>query len=368
LIEERMNQQEFEHIFEKLTDRRREVLHQLMLGQTDTAIASFMGIRERTVRKHIERICQEFGLGDDHHEGRRYKRSDLVAIFAKYKPELLSDRIFSSTKELVGVETAKTKHVVIPGVVSQPQQVAEEINSISLFQMQLYGRETVTELLDKFQIFSDEPGKIQIAKTLNRIGYDEYLKGNFEQASFYLEWAIKINPEMGAAHYNLALTFERLCDLSRGRNHYEIARKQSNVIAADAATNNLARLEIRQRNFEQAVQLLKPILLRAEDTEVKASLYKNFGWAHYQLKDYEQAKESLLKSLELKSDYAPAYYLLAKIQEITDDQEGALSSFEKFLSYDSNQPKSTKGEWRVPELDDWHFEAVKYLEAYNTKA
>jgi len=60
-LSQSMNQQEFEQIFDNLTDRRREVLEQVMLGQTDTAIAlrhcpplSQLGIIRVTARKYCQ--------------------------------------------------------------------------------------------------------------------------------------------------------------------------------------------------------------------------------------------------------------------------------------------------------------------------
>ncbi|TAF08692.1 MAG: LuxR family transcriptional regulator, partial [Nostocales cyanobacterium] len=95
-----MNQQEFEHIFDRLTERRKKVLQKILAGETDAEIAEAMSIGEASVRKYIERICYEFGLNNEPSDIRRYKRSDLVALFAKYKPDLLTDPQFKFTKEL----------------------------------------------------------------------------------------------------------------------------------------------------------------------------------------------------------------------------------------------------------------------------
>ncbi|MDD1434587.1 LuxR C-terminal-related transcriptional regulator, partial [Dolichospermum sp. ST_sed6] len=79
-----MNQKEFERVFNNLTDRRKEVLQKILAGVTDRDIAESMGIGEASVRKYIERICYEFGLNNEPSDNRRYKRSELVALFAKY--------------------------------------------------------------------------------------------------------------------------------------------------------------------------------------------------------------------------------------------------------------------------------------------
>jgi len=84
-----MTKQQFEAIFEGLTPRRREVLLKFLANESDEAIANSLHITKATVRKHIEEICKAFGLSNDFSDERRSKRQDLVALFAKYKPELL---------------------------------------------------------------------------------------------------------------------------------------------------------------------------------------------------------------------------------------------------------------------------------------
>lgn len=84
-----MTKQQFEAIFERLTARRREVLLKFLANESDEAIANSLHITKATVRKHIEEICEQFGLKNDFPDERRSKRQDLVALFAKYKPELV---------------------------------------------------------------------------------------------------------------------------------------------------------------------------------------------------------------------------------------------------------------------------------------
>ncbi len=84
-----MNQKEFNEVFFGLTDRRREVLQKVLNRETNEAIAKSLTITPATVRKHIEEICDLFGIPRGT-SGKRYpRRNDLIALFAKYKPELL---------------------------------------------------------------------------------------------------------------------------------------------------------------------------------------------------------------------------------------------------------------------------------------
>jgi hypothetical protein len=65
------------------------VLLKFLANESDEAIANSLHITKATVRKTFEKICEQFGLKNDFPDERRSKRQDLVALFAKYKPELL---------------------------------------------------------------------------------------------------------------------------------------------------------------------------------------------------------------------------------------------------------------------------------------
>jgi hypothetical protein len=85
-----MNKQSFNIAFEKLTKRRREVLLKLLANEKSEAIAKSLHIEESTVRKHIQEICEGFGLRNEFPDQRRSKLPELITLFAKYKPELLN--------------------------------------------------------------------------------------------------------------------------------------------------------------------------------------------------------------------------------------------------------------------------------------
>ncbi|MBW4563559.1 MAG: NACHT domain-containing protein [Mojavia pulchra JT2-VF2] len=76
-----MNQQQLNETFEKLTPRRQEVLRLVLAGELDEAIAQVLDIKSATVRKYLERLYRAFDVS---------KKSELVTLFAKYKPELIS--------------------------------------------------------------------------------------------------------------------------------------------------------------------------------------------------------------------------------------------------------------------------------------
>ncbi|MGJ5632174.1 nSTAND1 domain-containing NTPase [Nostoc sp. CALU 1950] len=83
-----MDQQQFSEALNKLTPQQERVLISVLAGESDLDIAEQLEIQEATVRKHVERIYRAFdttGKSSD----RPSSRSELFALFLKYKPELL---------------------------------------------------------------------------------------------------------------------------------------------------------------------------------------------------------------------------------------------------------------------------------------
>jgi len=365
-----MNQEEFEQAFDRLTPRLKEVLLQLLNGKTDGAIASSLKIGEATVRKHVERICQAFGLENEHPDERRYKRDKVFALVGKYKPELLSDRTPVTANEVAVAETASTKDTSDPETVvtelpqSQSATLAGQNKDESDIWQQLPEMpQQIRELflIDKDKSVSDEQKRNQFAKNLNKFGYKNYLNGNFQSAAFYLEWAIAFDPNFGKAHYNLGSTYEELRKLELARSHYQAATKCKGS-TVDDAINNLARLEIYWKgNSVRAIELLLPSLERVKDASVRYTLHKNLGWAYFQQNQCIEAEHHLQKAIELDSCRADAYYLLAQVQEAQKDKQSAYSSWEKGLKYDLDKEQEVP--WRLPELDVWRNEARRRLNA-----
>ena len=363
-----MNQEEFEQAFDRLTPRRKDVLRRVLAGETDDVIAKSLGIGKATVRKYIERICQAFGLENEHPEVRRSKRFEVAKLVAKYKPELLGDRTPVTANEVAVAETASTKDMSDPETVvtelPQSAKLAGQVQDESEVVWQLPAMpQQNRELIPKAalnQSVSDEHKRKQFAKNLNKLGSENYLDGDFHSAAFYLEWAIAFDPNFGKAHYNLGSTYEELRKLELACSHYQVATKCKGS-TVDDAINNLARLEILEGNNVAAIKRLLPSLKRVKDASVKYTLHKNLGWAYFQQNQYLEAEHHLRKAIELDSFRADAYYLLAQVQEAQKDKESAYSSWEKGLKYDLD--KEPEVPWRLPELDVWRTQARQRLNA-----
>lgn len=89
-----MNQKEFDAIYPKeLTRIQHKVLDLFLQGKSDRAIAKSLKLNDSSgVRSHISNICELFGFKNEPPERFR-QRHQLIPLFAKYKPELVSDNL-----------------------------------------------------------------------------------------------------------------------------------------------------------------------------------------------------------------------------------------------------------------------------------
>gem|GEM_PF-887846 len=341
-----MNQKEFEYIFNNLTNRRKEVLQRILSGSTDADIATAMDIGEPSVRKFIERICEEFGLATASNQTRRYKRSELVTLFAKYKPELLTEQQPKFSNQVAVVETTNLVDTNVTELVLQLILANQPI------------LEDFKKVLNRFDF--NEQEKTHLARSLNKVGYQYYIKSDFPKAISYLELAVELQSNYGIAHYNLGSAYEKLDNWEEASSHYKIATQYQNR-SADAAINNLARLQILKGNNAAVVEMIEPVLAKTKDNTIKAALYKNLGWAYFQQNCYQQAKQYLLTSLDCVSEYAPAYALLAKVHESEGDQQSAIASWQKFLEYYSRDQEIQRVCSQLPELEIWRLDALRTI-------
>jgi Tfp pilus assembly protein PilF len=343
-LRSRMDKQEFECIFDNLTERRKTVLQKILLGETDTDIAKAMKITEPSIRKYVERICQEFRLSNEPADNRRYKRTELVGLVAKYKPELLTDSQSKLIKEVA--EKVNDDHIDITKSILYFLSIHKPIP------------EELKQVINRMN-FSEKEKK-EIAKSLNELGHESYINHDFTIATSYLELAVQLHQNYGYAHYNLGATYERLDDLDRACHHYQIAIKYQNR-SAYAAVNNLARLQIIQGNSAEAVKMIEPILPTVKDNTLKVTLHKNLAWAYFQQNSYEKAYQNLLTCLELEKNYAPAYCLLAQVQAVQGDQQASRESWRNFIEFYDHDRQLKKAHCKLPELESCRLEAMRII-------
>lgn len=98
---------------------------------------------------------------------------------------------------------------------------------------------------------------------------------------------------------------------------------------------------------EQAINTYKKIVTLQYDNYLA---YYNLGLLYEQDKQYEQAKNYLLKSIEINDKYAPAYYALGISYMSNEEMDQAKELFEKYLRLDPNGEYKDVVEAKLKEL------------------
>ena len=206
----------------------------------------------------------------------------------------------------------------------------------------------------------------QVSKIYNRNGIINYRHGKLGAAEQNYLQAISLNTDNFEAHYNLGNVYEDLQNLDKAQKHYQIAVKGE----LPQAYNNLAYLYIQNKQYSQAVVLLKRVVNVVEKTdnlpEVTYSLYKNFGWVRFKQSRYEEAQEYLQLAIEIAQDsqksayignLGSAYCLLAQVQDVQKTGTGIEQWQKCYQLADTNNPNE----------DEWLHLAKKRLKKVGVK-
>ena len=168
-----------------------------------------------------------------------------------------------------------------------------------------------------------------LAIFLNYQGLERYKRGELQQASFYYELALKLNPKDGTISNNLGIIEEDRVEMEKACDRYRRAKNQDTA----AGYNNLARCYIDRQEYDTAAALLMQGLQRADSEAGKYAILKNLGWARWGQTLYDEAETHLRVASEMMGDRAPAYCLLAQVLEAQGDS--AFTEWQNCLRYAS---------------------------------
>ncbi|MGC9528197.1 MAG: tetratricopeptide repeat protein [Limnospira sp.] len=202
----------------------------------------------------------------------------------------------------------------------------------------------------------------KIGRFFNQIGYQKIMKGESINAKPYFHWAIQFHPDLGAAHFNLGSTYDRLEQTDAAKKHYNSAIACNQSKSKYSALSNLARLEIISGNSEGAIASILPILNEVEIEHIRAALFKNLGWAYLVQKRYSEAEEKLKRAIALEPSSVAAYYLLAQVKEATGDEKTASDYWREGLQIGREKTKFKNESWKYPEFRQWETEAKRRVE------
>ncbi len=183
-----------------------------------------------------------------------------------------------------------------------------------------------------------------IARFYNNRGIELQQNGELERALQKYRLALLFRPGYAEAHYNLADAYEEIPDYDRAAQEYK------NAIDADLmfyeAYSNLSRLYIlRRKDYGGALRLLERAMsLQPKEPAVQYSLYKNYGWATFELHDFGQAQQSLKSAIALAPEKGSAHCLLAKVLVSEGRDRDAMPEWESCVA--AGNPSEVEPEWR----------------------
>ena len=358
-----MESGDFDYIYSQLlTQRQREVVHLFLAGHNDNYISGYLYIQEATVRKHLSDTCLAFS-----NETKRINRTDLMALFARHRPELISPTLssvkifgdipnvydfFGRTKELEQLEqwiiNEKSKFVTLLGIggigkttltASLLKQVQQEFEYVIWKTLRV--PISLTELLNTWLRYFDNTLEISIDKVNNvnsKISqFIEYLRNQrcllvLDNVESIMQEGRTGNYEQGYAEYREFL-----------RQIRESEHKSCLVITSRENPSEIIHLE-----NTKAVRALRLSGLNVVDAK---KIFTNSGSFHATDFEWQEILEYYAGNpLELRivasviqetyngniSNFIHEYLqsgLLNQIRELFDTQFTRLCHFEKEIVY-----------------------------------
>ncbi len=287
-----MNEHEFTKKLQELTPKPRQVLMLVLERYTDKEIADKVHASVPTVRKHIQNLCDHFEIQREVIGIKRNRREDLIALVARYKPELVSDRSKARVNRLIAAQTA-----LIDKDIAYKRQDGAEAPDVSVF----YGREEELNQLkqwivdDKCQVVAIW-GMAGIGKSLLAAKLGSEIEGKFDHFIWRSLWdappIAKFKEDLSLFHSSRCLlvldNWNKILKKGDFAGQYEDKYKEyGQLLKQLAKERHQSCLLITSREKPREIALLE------EETVCVRSLL---------LEGLKEAAKEILKSKELSGD------------------------------------------------------------------
>ncbi|WP_088893888.1 protein kinase domain-containing protein [Leptolyngbya ohadii] len=182
--------------------------------------------------------------------------------------------------------------------------------------------------------------RISISDKINDQGLSAYEANNQQVAGWLYQLALLFDPQSSSANFNLGTLYEDWQQVDRAMAAYQTVVK-GDRFALDRwkSLNNLARLYLREGQYEAAMPLLQEGLKLVDQPKDQYTLRKNLGWAYLGLKQYDAAEKELQKAIAFDSEQAAAHCLMVPVLKANVKISDALESLNLCLKYaNANDP------------------------------
>lgn len=195
-----------------------------------------------------------------------------------------------------------------------------------------------------------DPEKASMAE--HDVAIDEFNKGHLRAALVHAQKAADLDEENYQARLLVATIFLAFCATSEDECRLADAEKHARASLKTkpdfhSATNTLGVILIRQRRYDDAIQVLKPLT----ETMVYSTpelAWGNLGQAYLEKGDADQAILALKRSVALQPGFCVGNYRLGLAYEKKDDWRAASRAYTSAL--------------------DTAFEQCKFADAYEARA
>ncbi len=251
---------------------------------------------------------------------------DIIPRFAIGSPDLLSS-FFVTLQGVLGLASAGSILKALEGT-------AKQVSSQPIAHLRLPQWQKISSIFSAVFLLFTLGLRFSLptfSNIYNQWGKENYNKGDWSSAEANYQRALKLNPDNEVAHFWLGSLYEDLQNNEAARSQYQLAMQGQYI----PAVNNLARLHILNNKNSAAVLLLYKALGSESEKQkklnpkVKHAIWKNLGWARFQMKDYPGAEMylqdaiDLQKSAKLTEDTAAPHCLLAQVKEAKMDKISA---------------------------------------------
>jgi O-antigen ligase/Tfp pilus assembly protein PilF len=162
-------------------------------------------------------------------------------------------------------------------------------------------------------------------------GNQEIKNNNYNKSIKIYEKALKYDPYLGQAYYDLGLILNNKGFSNAAQEYFEKAEK---YFDHPELPRNLAIVYLSNQNYEKAVSELKQAISYKKDEESMLPLYAELGNAYITLKRYKPAEIALKEALKIDPDFINAHYGLASVYLKENKTEEALKELQKIIEID----------------------------------
>lgn len=152
----------------------------------------------------------------------------------------------------------------------------------------------------------------------------------------YLRKFLKEHPYSKIAWYNLGVVYKKLQKFDEAIEAYDYAYAIDDNFSSPLY--NKAYILIRQKKYSEAIEVYHDFLKIEPDNY---PVYCFIGECYENLNDIESAEKNYLKSLELNSEFADAWYGLGMLKVYKSRYKESLKFFQNAAKYD----KTNSGYW-----------------------